>query len=359
MESSTLPARIRNRQVCEPNALFDLRTVAALNASFCFLSLAEPFGIQWNEEPGAFYWTSSPELKGATKLAGFDMDSTLIVPRSGGKFAKDRYDWYVKEGFVVVVEEVFFLFCLCDFFAPKYPKTKTNENTKYKIHSKTKQQIAILHIASTQACQPLCCCLFVCVFVCFIYLFGNLCRTWLNLAVKPRLRELHKDGFQVVIFTNQAGVEKGKTNLFDVQGKIVDISVELGFPILGCIAAATNHWRKPHTTMWEFVEQKLNQGVKVDRTQSFYCGDAAGRPKGWKPGAPKDFSCGDRQFASNCRVQFHTPEEFFLREPAHPTFSWDGCDAAAFYEKLKDCTYKPFCIYAPNNIVLRGQEVVT
>ena len=33
-----------------------------------------------------------------------------------------------------------------------------------------------------------------------------------------------------------------------------------------------------------------------------YVGDAAGRPKEWAPGKPKDFSCSDRKFAANLGV---------------------------------------------------------
>ena len=60
--------------------------------------------------------------------------------------------------------------------------------------------------------------------------------------------------------------------------------------------------RKPSTAPWEFFEQNSNQGVEVDRTASIYVGDAAGRAKEWAPGKPKDFSCGDRMFATNLGV---------------------------------------------------------
>jgi len=43
---------------------------------------------------------------------------------------------------------------------------------------------------------------------------------------------------------------------------------------------------------------------------SFYCGDAAGRPK--TATRPKDFSDTDIKFAHNVGLTFKTPEEFFL-----------------------------------------------
>lgn len=43
---------------------------------------------------------------------------------------------------------------------------------------------------------------------------------------------------------------------------------------------------------------------------SFYCGDAAGRPK--TDLKPKDFSDSDLKFAREIGVKFHTPESLFL-----------------------------------------------
>jgi hypothetical protein len=63
--------------------------------------------------------------------------------------------------------------------------------------------------------------------------------------------------------------------------------------------------------MWTYIEKK-NGDTRVgtfayrrntvskslnhdeDRTSSFYVGDAAGRPEGWKSGAPKDWNDTDR-----------------------------------------------------------------
>ena len=37
----------------------------------------------------------------------------------------------------------------------------------------------------------------------------------------------------------------------------------------------------------------------MNRAQSIYVGDAAGRPKNWAPGKTRDFNCSDRMFAKN------------------------------------------------------------
>jgi len=78
----------------------------------------------------------------------------------------------------------------------------------------------------------------------------------------------------------------------------------------------------------------MNGGIAVDMKKSIYVGDAAGRPKDWKPKKKKDFSCGDRSFAFNVGVDFKTPEEFFLNEKP-VAFSWDSIDAKSVIDQTK------------------------
>lgn len=65
--------------------------------------------------------------------------------------------------------------------------------------------------------------------------------------------------------------------------------------------------RKPFTTMWDEMVANYNGGIAVDLQTSFYCGDAAGRKKGWKTGAGNDFSAG-----KNISFFFFLLYHFFL-----------------------------------------------
>ena len=78
-------------------------------------------------------------------------------------------------------------------------------------------------------------------------------------------------------------------------------------------AAHKDNFRKPNTGMWDYLEEKFlgGKGI-VDKSQSLFCGDAAGRQK--TALKAKDFSADDLLFARNVGVQFHTPESLFLEE---------------------------------------------
>ncbi|KAF0694865.1 Aste57867_14265 [Aphanomyces stellatus] len=163
---------------------------------------------------------------GPTKVASFDMDSTLITTKSGKTFAKDANDW----------------------------------------------------------------------------------KFW-NECVPAKLQELAADGYAVVIFSNQSGLSKGKVNEKELKTKLNAIATQLKVPLRVFLLSADDNMRKPRVGAWEFMARHCQ--LDVDTANSFYCGDAAGRPKA--PGkAKKDFSCGDYKFALNLGITFYTPEKFFL-----------------------------------------------
>ncbi|KAK3089365.1 hypothetical protein FSP39_003057 [Pinctada imbricata] len=157
---------------------------------------------------------------------------------------------------------------------------------------------------------------------------------WWDDVVPQKLRDLHGDGYRVIFFTNQAGIEKLKVKPEEIMKKVEDMIAELGIPVLCYVCTGENHYRKPSTYMWDFFIKNNNQGVKVDLSKSTYVGDAAGRAKEWAPGKPKDFSCSDRKFAANIGLNFATPEEFFLGETAAP-FEWGSSDPNTYVKGEK------------------------
>uniref|UniRef100_A0A3P9LVP5 Polynucleotide kinase 3'-phosphatase n=1 Tax=Oryzias latipes TaxID=8090 RepID=A0A3P9LVP5_ORYLA len=135
----------------------------------------------------------------------------------------------------------------------------------------------------------------------------------LYVEIQAKLSSLLKKGYKVVFFTNQLGIAKGKLRPEVFKSKVEDVLATLQLPVQVCVAAGPGIYRKPVTGMWDHLCEKANGGVTVDLKQSFYVGDAAGRPENWAPGKKKkDFSCSDRLFALNIGLQFHTPEEYFL-----------------------------------------------
>lgn len=149
--------------------------------------------------------------------------------------------------------------------------------------------------------------------------------------VPGKLKQLRKDGYSVVIFTNQRGISTGSgLSREEFQKKIERILAKLGSgAVSACfVAPKEGRNRKPMTGMWDELEKNYNDGISIDRSQSLYVGDAAGRgqsdekakdiKKRSKDESPKDHSCSDRLFAMNLGVKFLTPEEFFLGHPPKP-----------------------------------------
>ncbi|KAL4456188.1 hypothetical protein ABPG74_014149 [Tetrahymena malaccensis] len=132
---------------------------------------------------------------------------------------------------------------------------------------------------------------------------------WLlwDAKVKSKMQQLHKDGFTIVIFSNQGGVGKNHTTHKEINTKITNIANELQLPIFALYATQEDENKKPNKGMWEYFISKIKTKPTFDQQNSFYCGDAAGRK------APvKDFSDSDLKFALNIGLTFYTPDQLFL-----------------------------------------------
>ena len=151
------------------------------------------------------------------KIAAFDLDGTLIVPKSNAKFSKDINDWKLKDA-----------------------------------------------------------------------------------GLKKKIAGLVKEGYNFVIISNQMGVSYRFMTLKQVKTKFENIVRHIDQPCVALLCTSQDRGRKPAIGMLEFY-RTINT-TKLDLQQSFYVGDAMGRPR--------DHSAADLLFAFNCRMPFVAIESF-------------------------------------------------
>ncbi|KAI1790709.1 PNK3P-domain-containing protein [Ganoderma leucocontextum] len=127
---------------------------------------------------------------------------------------------------------------------------------------------------------------------------------WWRKVVPKKLKEAHEQGYSVVITTNQA--LRTTALISDWKKKIPVIAAALpDVPFHIFAATEKDGYRKPIPGMWYELERIFaEQNVQIDVPNSFFVGDAAGRPN--------DHSSTDRKLALNIGISFHTPEAYFL-----------------------------------------------
>jgi len=126
---------------------------------------------------------------------------------------------------------------------------------------------------------------------------------WWDASVPTRLKQLYKDGYLVVIISNQGNIslkdnpkalQKDSPSLTNLKNQLTTIVQQLDFPVHFYGATGQDRHRKPRAGMWDEVlnDYDLQQEGMVDLINSFYVGDAAGREKTDK--RKKDHSSSDR-----------------------------------------------------------------
>ena len=146
---------------------------------------------------------------------------------------------------------------------------------------------------------------------------------WWHASVPGRLKQLHAEGYALVILSNQAAVslksdsktpKDGMRSLNNLKGKAAEVFKALDLPMSLYASTEYDGFRKPRVGMWEQLRMDygLIGNADVDLEGSIFVGDAAGRSGDPKAGVKKDHACSDRDFATNVGIGFMTPEEFFL-----------------------------------------------
>ncbi|KAJ3695190.1 hypothetical protein LUZ60_000567 [Juncus effusus] len=132
-------------------------------------------------------------------------------------------------------------------------------------------------------------------------------------TIPDKLKELYNDGYKLVIFTNEANIERWKNKRQQAVdskiGRLNNFIKLVNLPIQVFIACGTtikevqDPFRKPNPGLWKLMEQHFNSQISIDYDQSFYVGDAAGRDN--------DHSDADIEFAKANGLKFFVPEEYF------------------------------------------------
>ncbi|GFP79603.1 polynucleotide 3'-phosphatase zdp, partial [Phtheirospermum japonicum] len=126
-------------------------------------------------------------------------------------------------------------------------------------------------------------------------------------SIPEKLQSLYEDGYKLVIFTNESNIERwknkrqaavdSKIGRLENFIKLVKVPVQVFIACGLSSASPADLFRKPSPGMWKIMEKEFNSGLPIDMDQSFYVGDAAGRPD--------DHSDADKKFAEVCVRMMH------------------------------------------------------
>jgi len=122
-----------------------------------------------------------------------------------------------------------------------------------------------------------------------------------------KIKEFFKEGYHIIIISNQKNTNKKEDKLNNWKKKIENITKRLNIPLIVYALFRDDNYRKPRTGIWD-------EFINGDVTNSFYCGDAGGLEKRRIDGRviPRDFSDSDLKFALNVGMKFiHRDELVF------------------------------------------------
>ncbi|KAF8634390.1 hypothetical protein AX17_004203, partial [Amanita inopinata Kibby_2008] len=136
---------------------------------------------------------------------------------------------------------------------------------------------------------------------------------WWTSTAPTKLKELHRAGYTIVIVSNQ-GINAGALKKWKLKIPLIAMALaEVPFRLFA--ATAKDRYRKPMPGIWQELERIFRDDhVEIDKSNSFFVGDAAGRQFARNR---RDFASTDRKWALNIGIKFYTPEEYFLQLPVH------------------------------------------
>ncbi|KAF8078204.1 polynucleotide kinase 3 phosphatase-domain-containing protein, partial [Lyophyllum atratum] len=166
---------------------------------------------------------------------------------------------------------------------------------------------------------------------------------WWRSSIPAKLKELAESGYTVIIVSNQAlkpqALKTWKLKIPSIGAALPDVPFRL------FAATAKDGFRKPMPGMWTELERIFREeGIEIDKINSFFVGDAAGRQYA---GNKSDFSSTDRKWALNIGIPFFTPEafapnvsfqEYFLHLPPHTKYSLPGFHVSSLPDNLPSVT---------------------
>lgn len=120
-----------------------------------------------------------------------------------------------------------------------------------------------------------------------------------------KLKELVSVGYNIIIFTNQKITARESSEYkISRMNDVISKFLAQGIVLTIFMATQDDGYRKPETGMWDLLFIMFKDiGFIISKEETFYCGDAAGRPA--------DFSDSDIKFAKNIGVKFILPEDIF------------------------------------------------
>tara|TARA_B100000242_G_scaffold289288_1_gene258871 strand:+ start:115 stop:1059 length:945 start_codon:yes stop_codon:yes gene_type:complete len=116
---------------------------------------------------------------------------------------------------------------------------------------------------------------------------------WLRPNIPEILTEIYNKGYAIVIFTNQSKTQGFKIN------QIINVFTNLKLPV-NIFIETDKPFKKPNPYMYNLY---IDKRAKINKDDSFYVGDALGRPG--------DHADSDKQFAINCGIKYISPEQMF------------------------------------------------